>query len=225
MMDRCFFILACLLFHLMANCQNKPRPITYDSSIVHVDSIKIKSLNYNILHYHKISRSYQQKILSDYSDDILMDNLNDYSRLIFSNGRYSFNIPTIPLTNIIYLQQYRIIIGLSSIEMSPYHLVIYSENGKLLHKARFLTLELKLDKSKLKELLSSHPALRSCLSQMNIVKENDTFCLEISKCLIKILGREFIGALNAYCRNHYFPLMNSPTDIPATQYGRATNFF
>ncbi|HMG81824.1 MAG TPA: hypothetical protein VK559_02195, partial [Ferruginibacter sp.] len=180
---------------------------------VFVDTLESYGDDYRVIHYHIVSSMVENKMISDTLEEIFNDSLNQYSRLIFEeHNKYKFNVPTIPLTNIVYLKKPGLIIGLSKIVASPYHIVIYSTDGKLLCKRTLQNLELKLDKKGLDSLIRGNPKLIDCLSQNIVVKENDNYYIETSRCLIHTLGREWFLKPFRLVSSHYFPSMSVPYD-------------
>ena len=180
---------------------------------VFVDTLQVKGDDYLITHYHLVSSELNKRMISESKEEIFNDSSNQYSRLIFEGpDNYKFNVPTIPLTHIVYLKKSRLIIGLSKIVASPYHIVIYSTSGKLLCKRTLKNLELRLDKKELKNLLKAYPGLTRCLAQNIIVKENDNYNIEISTCLLNIIGRESLLKMNRIVSSPYFPLMSTSFD-------------
>ncbi len=194
-----------------------------DSSIVlrrivpeiFVDTLQIWGDGYRITNWYTVSNEINKRLKSDTANEIFNDTLNQYSRLIFEGSdNYTFNVPTIPLTHIVYLKKSRLIVGLSKIEVSPYNIVIYSMDGKLLCKRTLQNLELKVNKEDLKILLETYPKLTDCLAQNTIVKEVDNYYIEISRCLVHILGKDWFSKGSRIVRSHYFPLMSTSFDGP-----------
>ncbi len=180
---------------------------------IYSDTLTIKGDDYLITHYHKVSSLVNKKLLSDFNDDLFSDTLNKFSRLIFeSNYKLSFNIPTIPLTNIIYLKKAGLIVGLSKIVNSPYHIVIYSTDGTLLCKRSLQNLELKLNRADIKYLLTNKPKLKECFSKNVIVKDQDNYYLELSRCLLSTIGKDSLLKMNKIAVNKYFPFMSVSKD-------------
>jgi hypothetical protein len=180
---------------------------------IFVDTLRVKGDDYRITHYHIVSNEINRTMVMDSTDEIFNNTSNHYSRLVFEGpSNHSFNIPTIPLTHIIYLRKMGLIIGLSKIVVSPYHIVIYSTEGKLLCKRTLNNLELKFNKKEINDLFKFHLKLRGCLSQNVIVKENEDYYIEASRCLLQIAGRETLLKMNKIVTNHYFPAMGHSMD-------------
>jgi hypothetical protein len=184
----------------------KGLPEVLDSSLVSVDTIVSTGSDYTLLHYYTISRFHNDKIVTG-GDNIFDTNFNSFSRLIFKNNTQSFNVPTIPLTHVIYLPNSNVILGLSKFAISPYHTVLYSLEGKLLYKAVMHSLELKATKEQIQSNISKYPGLKNCLQESTIIEEGDYYYLEITPCLIDIVGRESLRNLKMLSSNHHFPLM------------------
>src|SRR4051812_35210292 len=120
------------MIHCAAVCQKKAS--INDSTILSIDTVETKGDEYTITHYHVVSRLVEEKLVHDFKDSVFSNGFNNFSRLIMNGHRYSFNVPTIPLTHIIFLKQLGLILGLSKFSNSPYHIVLYSTEGKLLYK-------------------------------------------------------------------------------------------
>lgn len=198
-------------------------PEVHDSSQISVDTIVSTGSDYTLIHYHTVSRFHQNKILSA-GDNIFDTNFNNFSRLLFRNYTQSFNVPTIPLTHVICLPNINVIIGLSKFAISPYHIVIYSLEGKLLYKG-VLSFELKATKEEIQSLIIKYKGLKNCLQESNIVEEGDYYYLEITPCLKEIIGRDSLRNLKMLRSNHYFPLMGNSTPPWTFRYLRYYNFF
>jgi hypothetical protein len=210
-------VFVCTL-HLVATCQKKPK--INDSTILSIDTLRTKGDDYTLIHYHMVSRMLQKKIILDSTDSIFDNRYNDFSRLIMSGHKYSFNVATIPLTHVIFLENLKLILGLSKFTNSPYNVVLYSTEGKLLYKYKIPAFELKVNKSELKQLLKTHPGLDSCLSKMKVIKENENYYLEISTCFANIIGRESLLEMKTLRLSHYFPNISAPAteDFYYTQF-------
>ncbi|UAY53241.1 hypothetical protein [Ferruginibacter albus] len=186
-----------------------------------IDTIKINNYDYQITHYHIASKEIERKLINDTADQIFNDSLNQSSRLIFESNKSSFNIPTIPLTHIIYLQNLGIIVGLSKIAASPYNIVVYSTSGKLLCKRSLHSLELKLKKKNFKNLFKKKLGFSYCLNSNFIVKEKGNYFVETSKCLLNSISMDSLWKMKIIIPNHYFPSMNTSACLYCTY----TNFF
>lgn len=183
------------------------------------DSIVVKGKNYKLTHFHEVSAELNRKLLFDSSEDVFNSCVNKKSRIIFkdNNGK-SFDIATVPLTNIVYLENLGLIIGLSKIVVSPYHIVIYSTEGKLICKRTLNNIELRFNRTELESLLLNYPALKICLPQTVVFKETGNYHLEISKCLLNILGRDIVLNMNNKEVSRYFPYMSSSSGLYSTYY-------
>lgn len=183
------------------------------------DSLLIEGDEFVLFHYnYSLTPLQKRKIIVD-PESIFIDSLNNYSRLVFKSLRYgSFNVPSVPLSQIIYLKESGVIIGLSKFDYSPYHVVIYSTKGELLSKRILASFELKFTMSELRDLLKKHPALYDCLGKNIIVKDNDDYYIEPSNCVISIIGKDSLLKMDKLVSNHYFPLMNISMDTQKSKY-------
>jgi hypothetical protein len=178
---------------------------------IYVDSLRLEKSTYSIIHFHIESDSSKKQLVYDSGEDVFNDTANYHSRLIYTKyGRTIFNIPTPPLTNIIYNESAGIIIGLSKIVISPYHVVIYDLNGKLLAKRSLGSLELIFTPNELYDLITKYPDLTKCINNSVVVKRNDSLIVEISSCLSNTLGRDKIRTLRKFSSSQFFPSMISP---------------
>jgi hypothetical protein len=181
-----------------------------DTTVLGIDSIVSRGNEYTITHFHVISGSNGNKILLGEADSLFNEGYNNFSRLIFEDREHSFNVPTIPLTHLIYLNKSSLILGISKIAISPYQIVLYSPDGKLVYKGSITAFELKVTRDEAKNLLKLFPNLKKCLPLMSIVKENEFFYLPINQCLINSIGRDNILKMNTLRMSHYFPYISQP---------------
>ncbi len=204
-------LLLCLLIGISLQCftfaQDALHFLTYKVS----DTIISRGDEYTLMHFHVVSDSIGKRILFEENDSIFNDEYNKFSRLVFHDRFSSFDIPTIPLNNIIYLKEKKIIIGLSKISISPYQIVIYTDKGELLFKG-FNPFSLRLGLSQLEELILKYPGIRSCLEHLVVVKDKDDYLFDLSKCIINRIGRDSLLKLNGVILNPYFPGMSTATD-------------
>lgn len=189
------------------------------------DTIFLKGPDYTLMHFHIISDDIEKKILHDRKDSVFSDEFNRFSRLVFHSLTHSFDVPTIPLTNIIYLKEKGIIIGFSKITISPFQVVIYSEDGELVFKRALGPFVVILSKSQMSDLAKNFPILLSCMLQMPIIKKDNTYQLEISPCLLNAIGPDSLIKRYGIKASPYFPLMSHPTDQPNYSSDRYYNFF
>ncbi len=183
------------------------------------DTLLVKGDDYVLYHYYFTAKLVQEKKVFENPENIFVDTLNDFSRLIFKSLRNgSFNIPTIPLTQIIYLKELGIIIGLSKIQSSPYHVVIYSEKGELLSKRILAVVELKFTKPELNALFVKYPKLINYIDKSIVVKDNDEYYIEPSNYLVRVIGVDSLLKMNKYVRNQFFPLMGISIDSRVPKY-------
>lgn len=176
---------------------------------IKVDTLKVHGKNYSITHYHTISREVEKKNFLYSNDEIFSNDLNDFSRLIFKSSKDSFNIASVPLTHIEFLKDQGLILGLSKISTNSYHIVLYQTNGKLLSKRSLDLFELKLNKEDLKYFIKNHPEVKDCISQGTIITKTDSFYyIELSRCILKKIGKDSIINNKAFTSNHFFPFMD-----------------
>lgn len=205
-----------MLFPKLSVCQDtiirSLSPIVYS----HADTIKVKGDNFhNIIYYNHMSEDiFKEKIFNRYSDEIFCDSFNDFSRLVINGYNSTIEIPTIPLTHIYILISKNIIVGLSQYTVSPYNIVLYSMEGKLLYKSKISIFEFKLKKEELKRLVTTYPDIRYCFEQnRNAFKDGEYYYLEFTNCLINKTGnRDSVLAIKEVISNHYFPRIAIPTN-------------
>jgi hypothetical protein len=179
---------------------------------IFIDTLQVWGDGYRITHFHIVSNEIEKRLQFDSTDEIFNNNLNKHSRLIFEGrDNYKFSVPTIPLTHIIFLKHIGIIIGLSKIEVSPYHIVIYSSDGKLLCKRTLQNLELKLEKREIEQLLKAHHELANCLAENVIVKEDDSYFIEMTRKLFQIIRKDTF-LMKKVSLSSYFPYMSTSFD-------------
>ena len=181
-----------------------------DTTVLGIDTIVSKGNEYTITHFHIISKGNENKILLGEADSLFTEGYNNFSRLIFKDLIHSFNVPTIPLTHIIYLNKSCLILGMSKIAISPYQIVLYTLEGKLVYKGTITAFELKVAKEEAENLLKVFPNLKGCLTHMSIVKENEFYYLPVNHCLINSLGRDNILKMSTLSMSHYFPFISQP---------------
>jgi hypothetical protein len=198
----------------MIRVNNSYEKVTLFKSQIFVDSLKLFGTDYEILHYHIASEQIEKRMRSDSLYDAFNDSLNQNSRLIFTDYSLNknFNLATIPLTHIIYLQKLGMIVGLSKFISSPYQIVIYSVDGKLLVRRSLKDLIFKFDKKELKELCNRYPCLFSALTNNVVVKKGDSYYVQPTKCLTKNMGKDSVLSINKVVENEDFPLMGYGTD-------------
>lgn len=193
-----------------------------EPAFVRIDSIHTESYGYQIVHYHKVSKEIYNNLLFDKSD-LIFSNQNYYSRIIIKNGYTELDIPTIPLSHIIIMENKGIVIGLSNFIVSPYSIVIYSlKTGDLLYKSKIGMFELKLSEDELHNLSKSYPPLKNALSNTNSFVINNEYFIEMNNEIINILGREVILEKHLYSTNRFFPKIGSTT---ASSYDENNNFY
>lgn len=196
------------------------------------DTVKAKSKNYSIFHYHQVSKDiFLNHLYTCKNDEIFVDTLNNYSRLIFTHIQgEKFNIPTVPLTHLILLENKKLILGLSSYSISPYHIVIYNFEGKLLYKSTMRIFEIKFNKKELEEFIITYPRVIKCFElHNNAFKIGDDYFLEMSTCILNTIGRDSFLQKVKVTNNRYFPHIFTPNKSRYShgyyQYLEYYNFF
>lgn len=202
----------------------KKLPEVVDSFQISIDTVMSVGDEYTVIHYHTVSRFHKDKILTG-GDKIFDTNFNNFSRLIFRDYTKSFDVPTIPLTHVIYLPNFNIIIGLSKFAISPYQIVLYSIEGELLYKGTMSSLELKVTKEKIQSLIAKYRELKKCLYESNIVEDGDSYFIGITPCIIDIVGRDSLRNPKILSANHYFPLMGHSSSPWNYRYQKYYNSF
>ena len=69
-----------------------------------------------------------------------------------------------------------------------------------------------MERKDLHNLLKIYPQLCACLTQNIFVKKNDHYFFEISRCLLQILGRDWLLKTKKITSSLYFPLMVTSFD-------------
>jgi hypothetical protein len=125
--------------------------------------------------------------------DIFNETINDFSRLeIFQKGYDPISIATIPLDNIIILENKKIIIGLTKISASPYKIVIYSFGGKLIYKGSLGVDMIKIGHKKLNRITRKFPDLIASFQKNgNIIKRDSFYYIELTPESKLTLGTNF----------------------------------
>jgi hypothetical protein len=186
---------------------------------IYLDSLKLETNDYSIVHYHLESDSLKKLLLFNSAEDIFNDSTNSGSRLLFiKNGQIVFNVPSPPLTHIVYIESSKIIVGLSKIVVSPYNIVVFDLKGKLLGRRTLNPWDLTLTNDELDDLIKKYPGLLNCMNKSVIVKSNDSLIVEITSCLLNTLGREKLIALGKFSPSLFFPLMSSSMHGSYTRY-------
>jgi hypothetical protein len=187
-MKKFVFLLLCSMYVLIMRAQESKRSLV-PGVASYFDTVKAKSKDYFVLHYHEVSRERKKQMVYSDGKDIFNDSINKFSRMIIVKPYGEIDLPTIPLENIIILEDKGLIVGLTRIQASPYLLVIYDLDGKLLYKGNLGIYALRLTKGRLKELVSEYPNLSGCLEETNCFKDGDTCFVEYSRCIINTIGR------------------------------------
>lgn len=215
-MKKVFFLLLCSVYVLMTSAQERERPLV-PGSASYFDTVKAKSKDYFVLHYHEVSRERKKQMIYSDGKDIFNNSINKFSRMvIIKPSSEEIDLPTIPLENIIILEDKGLIVGLTRIQASPYLVVIYDLDGKLLYKGNLGTHVLKLSKDRLRQLVSKYPGLSDCLEKSNCFKEGDTCFVEYSRCIINTIGRDkaMDEIRNEIVMGHYASPFPVSTDGP-----------
>lgn len=172
----------------------------------HMDTVLSNGEGYSILHYHCASDETLHLINSDSMDKIFDTGWNHFSRLCFSNPSLRFEVATVPLTNVVFLKNSGVIIGLSTIMLGEYHIVIYDTNGKLLTKRTLSTVDMKLNRKQINRLIKKYPSVRDCITDNTVViKRKHYYYYEMSPCLMKKIPLNEPDAV--LVRNSFFPRM------------------
>ncbi len=180
-------------------------PYTYSRT----DSIKTAGDDYMVLGKCVYSLAIEKKIDS-VTDSIFLDSYNQFSRLLFfRQQKLVFDVPTIPLSNVVYLKDRGVIIGLSNIQLSPYHIVIYDTSGVLLYKGVLGALMLKMNISDVEHAITLFPDLYSALFKFMVFKDAGFYYIPLAKDIYKKVGwTNFLGKLEGkYIANPLVPDM------------------
>lgn len=162
---------------------------------VAIDTIRIKSEECFVRHYHERSDDRRVQMFSMSSDDIFDKRINNFSSIYISaTGHNPIEVPTIPLDNLIVLDEWKLVIGLTKIMVSPYKIVIYNFDGKILYKGSLGIDIIKLDFNKLQELTQKFPVLLSIFKNNgNVIKRKDSlYFIELSNDVRHVLGKNFV---------------------------------
>lgn len=230
-MKSIIFFVSILYFLLIPNIFGKERKnckIAFDN-ITKIDTLKVQSKNYRIIHSHQWSKNIDTGILksSNIFADIFNDTFNTFSRLIIvTKLGDTLNIPTIPLKYLIIKEKVGIIIGLSDFVKSPYNIVLYSLDGKLLFKRRLEVGEIKLNKDEMVDFREKFPNNYECLlSHQCLYKEGDFFYIGLPcNCYDYELNMYYSN--KGYIKgNHYFHNMSISTYNPSNDFKSYSNLF
>jgi hypothetical protein len=191
-MKKMISLLACNMLSLLVYAQISTPPLNPGLSSYY-DTVKAKSEDLFVLHYHEVSDKRKKQMIFSNVEGIFDDSTNKFSRMIIINPvvpSTEINIPTIPLENIIILKEKGLIIGLTRIKASPYLVVIYNLNGKLLYKGNLGASTLMLTKGRLRKLVTKYPSLLEHIENSNSFKEGDTCFIELSRSMLNAIGRD-----------------------------------
>jgi hypothetical protein len=157
----CF--LSLLLSYMHGACQDDSM---WRSDYVCHKKIEASGHIFRVVHTFSTSDNlWRRKLIHIYNDEIFDEKFNDFSLLKFFTSDPSFTIPTIPLTHLYLLESKNIVIGLSNNCVSPYNIVIYSTEGKLLFKLSCDIFSIKANLNELKRMVELHPKVTECLKQ------------------------------------------------------------
>ncbi len=213
-------VLFFLLFFKISQVFSQVKKQGFFESISY-DTIKSKSENYSVLHYHQVSKYvFENKLLKDKKDEIFTDSYNNFSRLILKGLYHTFDVPTIPLTHVYILENKKLIVGLSQFVVSPYHIVLYSMDGDLLYKSQMTLFELKIKKEEIINLLQKYPSIKDCFENNNAFKDSSYYYVELNNCLVKTIGVDSLLKMKSLVPNNFFPFLSSSTSIPYDELGR-----
>jgi hypothetical protein len=161
---------------------------------VFIDTLTAFSESCSVYHYHERSSDRAKQMFSMNDDDIFDSSINNFSTIkILQSGFDPIEVHTIPLDNIIILEDKKLIIGLTKIEVSPFKIVIYKFDGHLIYKGNLGVSVIRINYPKLKQLTQRFPSLiASFKASGNVIKQDSLFSVELTPSAKKILGSDFM---------------------------------
>lgn len=113
-MKKMISLLVCSMLSLLVYAQKSTPRLNHGVSSYY-DTVKARSKDYFVLHYHEVSDERRKHLSSSDGSDIFNDSINKFSRIIIFTPSREIDLPTIPLENIIILEDKGLIIGLTRI--------------------------------------------------------------------------------------------------------------
>ena len=142
--------------------------------------LRVESKNYIVIHFHDWTDATQEnrfKMIS--SDENPFNSNNNYAFIKCierTTGKILFKKPCPALTKIEISKDEKYIIGLSFIKLwNPYHLVIFSTDGKLIKKRSIECEEAKLDFNTLSKFKEKYKRAYSYLTTKNRIYKTENF--------------------------------------------------
>ena len=182
-----------------------------------LDTVKVESNKYVVLHYHNWTESTKlarNKMMDEDRNPYKSE--NTYGRLlIISKGTSdTIKLPCSALSSIYINDEKNIVIGISNIYITnPYNIVIWTLRGQLLFKRWFEQFPGRLNNKELKYFKTHFP------NSYNVLLKKDRIYNEAGNNYISYLIREIRGDSLAWkylvkhsIRNQYFPSMSLGTD-------------
>ncbi|NVN95003.1 MAG: hypothetical protein HXX18_06940 [Bacteroidetes bacterium] len=167
--------------------------------------------------------------ISNLDDFVFNDSVNKTSLLHIANRHTTITIATIPIDDIIIDDSKELILCLSRAIISPYQIVLYNFDGKLLFKKIISPFEIVLDSINYVQFCDSFPAfLQYAINEKQILFEKGLYYIDLGywKFLSKE-EKEKIQSKKWYKQSHYFPnlfpeYINSNSSARLSKY---TNFY
>lgn len=174
-----------------------------------IDTLRFRSKKIELL-YTLERKGEMDKKIRDLGDAIFSDNANRIARLYITEGyKNTISIPTIPLDNAIIDDSNKLIVGLSRATTSPYKLVLYDFNGRLLFKKSISAFELAMDATDYVQFGKSFPAfLEYAVRENQVLFEHGLYYIDLGYW--KFLSgqeKEKIKASSWFKPSHYFPYL------------------
>lgn len=162
-----------------------------------VDTIYINSPSVTVLHYKQESKEIENKMYSMVEDDLIFSNsFNHFSKLKIYHGSKEIELSTIPLDNIIILENKHLILGISKVALAPYNIVIYSFDGTIIYKMALPTLSIKITLNRMRDLIDVYPELRNCIEKDNSILYDGQYCyLSLSNRIRRVLEARSIESV------------------------------
>lgn len=199
-----------LTVNIVAFAQDSSSSFLDDPETPYIDTVNVVGNGFQIMHFHDVSRETRQQLIMDTSGFFLDNVRNKKSRLIFTSEKGSFDIPTVPLTSVLYLKNIGLVLALSKIVASPFHILLYNLNGELVCKRSLTSFEMKVKKRGLGRFVKKFPYVRNCINQGTIITKTDSYYfIEESNCILDHYERKELRNSGYSVFNHATPIMYS----------------
>lgn len=193
------------------------------------DTILFQSKTINVL-YESHELYNLQTVIRNSNDSIFSSDFNKFSKIIICNN-YSYDsvsLSTIPISDLIIDDRNGLIICLSRIQVSPWNIVIYNFDGKLMAKKKILPLELKIDSADYIIFKETFPSYyKYAFNQKQITYESSFYFVDMGYWkFMSEQKKQLIRSHKWVQVSHYFPkLFTQSTLISEIRPSEYINFY